>query len=149
LNRKALPRFSARAGKWKMALICEVCGRTVTTASRITIDGAVLRVCQNCSGKGTSMGTPPPKPIPFRIGPAHPAHHDSIAESEFEVDPDYNVIVKQARERMGLTQEALGRAINEKPSVISHVESRKLKPDPILARKLMHQLRVNLLVPGP
>jgi len=73
-------------------------------------------------------------------------HRNTIAGSELEIDPDYNVIVKHARERMGLTQEALGRAINEKPSVISHVESKKLKPDPILARKLMHHLRVNLLV---
>jgi ribosome-binding protein aMBF1 (putative translation factor) len=47
---------------------------------------------------------------------------------------------------MGLTQEALGRAINVKPSVISHVESKKLKPDLILARKLMHYLHVNILV---
>jgi len=75
-------------------------------------------------------------------------HHETIAKSELEIDPDYNIIVKQAREKMGLTQEALGRAINEKPSVISHVESKKLKPDPILARKLMHHLRVNLLVPS-
>ena len=102
-------------------------------------------MCQNCAGKGTSLGSPPPKPIPFRIGPVH---HDTIAGSELEIDPDYNVIVRRARERMGLTQEALGRAINEKPSVISHVESKKLKPDPILARKLMHHLRINLLVPS-
>ena len=89
------------------------------------------------------MGSPPPRPIPFRIGPVH---HDTITGFELEIDPDYNVIVKQAREKMGLTQEALGRAINEKPSVISHIESKKLKPDPILTRKLMHHLRVNLLV---
>jgi len=107
------------------------------------IDGAVLRVCQKCGGKGTSLGSPPPRPIPFRIGPVH---HDTITGFELEIDPDYNVIVKQAREKMGLTQEALGRAINEKPSVISHIESKKLKPDPILTRKLMHHLRVNLLV---
>jgi len=134
-----------------MALTCEVCGRPLTTVSRIMIDGAVLQVCQNCAGKGTSLGSPPPKPIPFRIGPVHPVrpvHLDTITGSELEVDPDYNLIVKQAREKMGMTQEALGRAINEKPSVISHVESKKLKPDPILARKLMHQLRVNLMVPS-
>jgi len=129
-----------------MALTCEICGRPITTVSRVVIDGAVLRVCQNCAGKGTSLGSPPPKPIPFRIGPVNPVHRDSIAEPELEIDSDYNVIVKRAREKMGLTQEALGRAINEKPSVISHVESKKLKPDPILARKLMHHLRVNLFV---
>lgn len=80
-----------------------------------------------------------------RVGSVHRA---TVTEPEFEIDPDYNVIVRQARERMGLTQEALGRAINEKPSVISHVESKKLMPDPILARKLMHHLRVDLLVPS-
>jgi len=128
-----------------MKLTCEICGRPIAAVSRITIDGAVLRVCQNCAGKGTSSGSSPPKPIPFRIGPVH---HDTITGSELEIDPDYNVIVKQAREKMGLTQEALGRAINEKPSVISHVESKKLKPDPVLARKLMHHLRVDLLVPS-
>ena len=128
-----------------MALTCEVCGRPITTASRIVIDGAVLRVCQNCAGKGKPLGSPPPRPIPFRVGPLR---HDTTIESELEIDPDYNVIVKRAREKMGLTQEALGRAINEKPSVISHVESKTLKPDPILARKLMHHLKVNLLVPS-
>jgi ribosome-binding protein aMBF1 (putative translation factor) len=67
---------------------------------------------------------------------------ESFIKPELEVDPDYASIVRHARERMGLTQEALGRAINEKPSVISHVESKKLMPDPILARKLMHHLKV-------
>jgi len=71
-----------------------------------------------------------------------------FAEPELEVDPDYNSIVRHAREKMGLTQEALGRAINVKPSVISHVESKKMKPDLILARTLMHYLKVNLLVPS-
>jgi putative transcription factor len=71
-----------------------------------------------------------------------------IAEPELEVDPEYDTIVKRAREKMGLTQEALGRAMNVKPSVISHVESRKIKPDLILARTLMHHLKINLLVPS-
>ena len=69
------------------------------------------------------------------------------AKTELEVDPDYNVIVRQAREKLGLSQEALGMLISVKPSLISHVETKKLKPDIALARKLMHQLKVNLLVP--
>jgi putative transcription factor len=69
-------------------------------------------------------------------------------ESELEVDPEYNSIVRRAREKLGLTQEALGRAINVKPSVISHIETKKMKPDMILARTLMHYLKVELLVPS-
>ena len=71
-----------------------------------------------------------------------------MAEPRMDVDPDYGPIVKRAREKMGLTQEALGRAINEKPSVISHIEAETMKPDMILARKLMHHLKVDLLVPS-
>ncbi len=49
---------------------------------------------------------------------------------------------------MGLTHEQLGRLANVKPSVISHIETGKMKPDIQLARTLMHHLRVNLLVPS-
>jgi putative transcription factor len=129
-----------------MVLTCEVCGSPIRTIpNRIRIDGAVLQVCQNCVGHGTPLGPPASKPHPYR---AHPATRQAFEVSELEVDPDYNSIVKQARERMGLTQEALGRAINVKPSVIKHVESKKMKPDLILARTLMHYLKVNLLVPS-
>jgi len=129
-----------------MALTCEICGRTIKTPpSRIKIDGAVLQVCQSCAGRGTPQAPPAPRPILLRPGPPV---RKTYAEPELEVDPDYNSIVRHAREKMGLTQEALGRAINEKPSVISHVESKKLKPDPVLARKLMHHLKINLMVPS-
>ncbi len=123
---------------------CEVCGNPIkTTPSRIMIDGAVLQVCQSCAARGTPL-RPPARPRPFS---ARPTTHGSFEEPELEVDPDYNIIVRRAREKMGLTQEALGRAINVKTSVISHVESKKMKPDLILARTLMHHLKVNLLVP--
>jgi uncharacterized protein (TIGR00270 family) len=72
--------------------------------------------------------------------------HDNLAEPDLEIDPDYGSIIRHAREKMGLTQEALGRAINEKPSVISHIESKTLKPDFVLASKLTHFLKVKILV---
>lgn len=67
-------------------------------------------------------------------------------ESDFDLDPDYHLKIRQTREAMGISQEDLGRLINEKPSVISLLETRKLRPDAILTRKLMHHLKVNLLV---
>ena len=129
-----------------MALTCEVCGSPIRAApGRIMIDGAVLQVCQKCAGHGTPQAPAPQKPRPFK---PRLASRELMEEPEFEVDPEYNIIVRRAREKMGLTQEALGRAINVKPSVISHVESKKLKPDLILARTLMHHLKVDLLVPS-
>jgi putative transcription factor len=67
---------------------------------------------------------------------------------ELELKEDYHKVIKQAREKLGLSQEALGRKINEKPSVIKLLESGKLKPDNMLARKLEHFLKVQLLVPA-
>jgi len=67
---------------------------------------------------------------------------------ELELKEDYYKVIKQAREKLGLSQEALGRKINEKPSVIKLLESGKLKPDNMLARKLEHFLKVQLLVPA-
>jgi len=123
---------------------CEVCGRTINTSpSRVEIDGAVLQVCQTCAKHGTPLAAPVKRPWPVR---PHSPFKGGFVDVGIEVDPEYNSIVRLAREKMGLTQEALGRAINVKPSVISHIESKKLKPDMILARTLMHYLKVELLV---
>jgi len=84
------------------------------------------------------MGQSLPKPQP----------KGGWSQSDLEVDPEYDEIVKRGREKLGLTQEALGRMINVKPSVISHIETKKMKPDIALARTLMHYLKVDLLVPS-
>lgn len=129
-----------------VALTCEVCGNpTGAPPSRVEIDGAILQVCQSCAKRGRPVVGTVPRVRPVR---SRPVTKGGNIEPELEVDPEYNSIVRLARERLGLTQEALGRAINVKPSVISHVETKKMKPDLILARTLMHYLKVELLVPS-
>jgi putative transcription factor len=134
-----------------MKAACEVCGSPLRASpNRVEIDGAVMIVCNNCS----KLGRP--------LGPAFPAQARPTAvqsalramtqrpiqpiEVEFEVDPEYNLKIRQAREKLGLSQDQLGQLLNEKPSVIRMVESKKLKPDLTLTRKFMHQLKINLLV---
>ena len=127
-----------------MARTCEVCGSPVEgPPSLVTIDGAVLSVCRRCAGRGKPFVPPPPPPRPFVPGGRHA---QSFREPAFEVDPGCGGVVKQAREKRGLTQEQLGRAINVKASVISHVESGKMKPDLALAKTLGRYLKVELLV---
>jgi len=126
-----------------LALTCEVCGSPIRgQPNRVEIDGAVLLVCSSCAKRGTPVGAPPPRTTSPQHIPTEGMNPD------LEVDPDYPALVKTAREKLGLTQEQLGHMINVKPSVISHVETGKMKPDLTLARTLMHQLKVNLLVPS-
>lgn len=140
-----------------MKAACEVCGSPLRASpNRVEIDGAVMVVCGNCARLGRQLGPPqgqsPVSPIsPLRARPRpRPLPRQPVAqrvdEPEYEVDPDYNLMIKQAREKMGLSQEQLGSLLNEKPSVIRMVESKKLKPDMTLTRKLNHELKINLLV---
>ncbi len=135
-----------------MKAACEVCGSPLRASpNRVEIDGAVMVVCNNCARLGRQLGPAAPAPMnPTRmrsnpiLSPRRTAPRP--ADPEYEVDPDYNLIIRQAREKLGLSQEQLGSLLNEKPSVIKMVESKKLKPDMTLTRKLMHELKINLLV---
>ena len=139
-----------------MKAACEVCGAPLRASpNRVEIDGAVMVVCNNCARLGKVIGpvAQPPSAFPanvrIRANPMQGALRTMSqrpTEVEFEVDPDYNLLIRQAREKLGLSQEQLGKLLNEKPSVIKMVESKKLKPDLTLTRKLMHELKINLLV---
>lgn len=60
---------------------------------------------------------------------------------------DFGTAIKNARESLGITQDELGKKINEKPSMIGHLENGSMKPDDLLARKLEHYLKIELFVP--
>lgn len=131
-----------------MVLRCEVCGNPVYgPVNTVQIDGSTLQVCSSCARLGNPVrpkkeaGHQPTLKTPAAKKP------NRIFE-ELELKEDYYKVIKQAREKLGLSQEALGRKINEKPSVIKLLESGKLKPDNLLARKLEHALKVQLLVPA-
>ncbi len=132
---------------------CEICGQPVREASTtIMIDGGYFNVCGNCS----RLGTPAPprrqeaslKAIPRLGSPSKPKPPRSrLLEPEVELKPDFHQVIRQAREKAGLSQEDLGRKINEKPSVIKLLESGRLKPDNALAGKIRHFLKVELFAP--
>lgn len=136
--------------------VCEVCGQPIRgTPHSVIIDGGKFTVCNNCARLGTPVAKPaaPAKPIlkPLNI-PKHAltpkprTPNPILREPELELRPDYNIVVKQAREKLNLSQEELGRKINEKPSLIRLIETGRLKPNDALASKVKHFLRVDLFV---
>ena len=134
---------------------CEVCGRKIHGAPiRALIEGAKLTVCIECSKHGKIIGEEEiervqrtPKPltsIPF-IQKKKPAQ--ARVEITQEVVEGYDSKIRQAREKLGLSHEELGKKINEKASVLSKLETGKMTPNNLLVTKLEHVLKIKLLVP--
>ncbi|MEM3578888.1 MAG: multiprotein bridging factor aMBF1 [Candidatus Bathyarchaeia archaeon] len=139
---------------------CEVCGRKIYgNPVKALIEGARLTVCSECAKHGTVIREEPKMPSPPKLKPKaktaalpKPASSDAVrtqktGEVSLELVDNYDVRVRQAREKMGLTHEELGKKINEKVSVLKKVETGKIKPDDKLAAKLEHALRIKLLIP--
>ena len=64
-----------------------------------------------------------------------------------EIVEGYSEIIRQAREKLGLSHEDLGMKINEKESVLRKIETGKISPDNLLVSRLEHTLKIKLLVP--
>jgi len=135
-------------------LRCEVCGRKIHGApTRALIEGAKLTVCIECSKHGriireekevgqrvlkkplTSVSFVPRKPAKAKV------------DTTQEIVEGYDSKIRQAREKMGLSHEELGKKINEKASVLSKLETGKMTPNNLLVTKLEHVLKIKLLVP--
>jgi putative transcription factor len=68
-------------------------------------------------------------------------------EENLELIEDFGSKIRQAREKLGLSHEDLGKKIMEKVSVLRKIESGKMAPDNLLVEKLKYALKINLLMP--
>lgn len=64
-----------------------------------------------------------------------------------EMVEGYPAKIRQAREKLGLSHEDLGKKINEKASVLRKLETGKMEPNNTLVSKLEHVLKIKLLAP--
>jgi putative transcription factor len=135
---------------------CEVCGRKIIGKQyKAIIEGAIMLVCGECAHYGSrhweTETTPKPKPAqapkPRLISPPVPSVQKTVQEAALELVEDYPKRIKQAREKLGLTHEDLGRKINERVSLLRKIETGKMTPTQSLAEKLQHVLRIKLLTP--
>jgi putative transcription factor len=133
-----------------------VCGRKIHSSPiRATIEGAKLIVCIECSRHGKIIREEevklwqkaPRKPLkPVSFIQKKKAVKAIVAITQ-EVAEGYDVKIRQAREKLGLSHEELGKKINEKASVVSKLETGKMTPNDMLVTKLEHALKIKLLVP--
>jgi putative transcription factor len=136
-------------------LRCEVCGSKINSPLRALIEGARLTVCIECSKYGKIVreddvepGQKAPRKAQLPISAKMPKKKTFEAKVEItqEVVEGYHTKIRQAREKLGLSHEELGKRINEKASVLSKLETGKMTPNNILVSKLEHALKIKLLV---
>lgn len=139
---------------------CEVCGGQIYGKPRkALIEGAKMLVCHECAKLGSVHFEPEVKSslpsyvsvsrtrrAPQAATLSHRRRTTSITE-DFEIKEGFGSLVRRARERLGLSQEDLGKKMGEKVSILKKIEVEKISPDRRLARKLEHVLKVELLVP--
>jgi len=134
---------------------CEVCGRKVIGPPyKAMIEGAKMLVCGECSKLGSvyweAKTEPRMKKISKRLPQPvlAPRKQPSITvEESVELVDDFGAKVRQAREKLDISHEDLGKKISEKVSVLRKIESGKMTPDHLLTEKLQHALKIKLLVP--
>jgi putative transcription factor len=136
-------------------LRCEVCGRKIN-GKPITaiIEGARLTVCVACSKHGKiCQEEPKPKLILQRLRPTSaqprmqmPKPQAPTVDTSQELVENYHVKIRQAREKLGLSHEDLGKRINEKVSLLRKIETGKMTPDNRLASLLERMLKIKLIV---
>ena len=126
---------------------CELCGRECECRPAI-IDNVRMMLCPNCMKYGKSITTSSlptnsvKKPILERIH--QPKEKDVYKDMTKELVPNYNILIKDGREKKGLSREELGFRIGERTVTISKIENGDLKPSDKIAQKLEKELDIKL-----
>jgi putative transcription factor len=138
-------------------LRCEVCGSKIRGRPyTVIIEGARLTVCTECSKHGKIVvEEAKPKIAPLKPKTMHPhltvpskKPSKTTVETAQELVENFDSKIRQARERLGISHEELGKKISEKVSLLRKLETGKMKPDNVLAVKLEHALKIKLLAPA-
>jgi len=134
-------------------LSCEVCGRRIRGSPvKVVIEGAIMNVCEECARFGVTPATwsRSSRKTPQIVSQERKeivrkkATKPASIEVEEELVEGYGNLIRDAREKMGLSQEELAKLVKEKLSVIKRVEAGKMEPPRQLAVKLEKVLKIKL-----
>ncbi len=122
---------------------CEICGKTEALYN-VSIEGTELKVCRDCVKYGKVMES-------LKTNTAQPQRHfqplPKIEQQEEEetIIENYSVLIKNAREKLGLSQEDFAKKINEKVSLVHKLETGAFEPPIEMAKKIERFLRIRIV----
>ncbi len=116
---------------------CEICGEERELIKSI-VEGSLLNVCENCAKFGNAV-------IIKKIQEEKKPIRKFVNEVINIINPDYPILIKNSREKLGLKQKELALKINEKESLIHKLETGNLQPTILVAKKLEKLLNISLV----
>lgn len=115
---------------------CEICDKRAPNPVKIRLEGATMTVCESCAKLGERVSLPPV---------FAQRREKELEFSKEDIVRNYASLVKNAREKRGMTQEQLAREILEKEFLIQRIEQGRMQPTIILAKKLQRALGIQLI----
>ena len=134
-------------------MICEMCGSEVPRTKLVMVEGAAVHTCPKCEKFGSSPavrakdGTVLLPDVAERLDSREKRRKEKdIYEKsgEKELVMDYHERVRMGRQKLGMSQEELGKLINERKSVIIQIEKAEMTPTDMLVLKLEKSLNITL-----
>lgn len=129
-----------------------MCGKELPSLRRATIEGTTMHVCGDCikygveqagaknevTGRSRTTAALENRAIRGRT-------RDVFADMPEELVEDYGDRVRQARNRLGLSIEDVGKQINERQSELAKLESGSYHPPDVLVKKLERFFNIKLM----
>ncbi|MEW9490781.1 MAG: multiprotein bridging factor aMBF1 [Candidatus Aramenus sulfurataquae] len=133
---------------------CELCGSPIKGKGiTVSYEGSIINVCNSCYAKikGHSKIVDPKKVIYTSSKQQLPKHQKAQPKLEskedvWEIIDEYPKLIRQARERLGMTTKDLAQKLKVQENVIKRFELGRLKPTIQQARELERVLSIKLLV---
>lgn len=131
---------------------CEMCGKEMPSLRRALIEGTTMSVCPNCvkfgveqagaqhevTGRSRTTAALEQRAVRGKT-------RDIYSEQPEELVEDYGERVRNARNRMGLSIEELGKRLNERQGDLSRLETGAYHPPDSLVRKLEKFFQIKLM----
>ena len=123
-------------------MVCDMCGSQGKLFKAI-VEGTELNVCQKCARFGSVISPGTPRHSMHKRTPRKTSQ--PLPEPEEIIIENYPELIKQKREKLGLTQEKFAQKLNEKESLLQKIESGHIKPSLNLAKKIQNFLGIKLI----
>lgn len=122
-------------------MLCELCGKNESFA-QVTIEGSSIKACKQCKTHGTITNILPSQET--QTQPRNKQTQQTTEESTESIILDYSTKIRQAREKLGKTQEEFAQLLREKTSIIHKLETAQYTPPIETAKKIEKILKIKI-----